>query len=595
MSNEQQNNFSAAPLVAIIVPIYNDAQYLACCLDSIKQQMADCWEAWLIDDCSDDDSVSIAQNYCKSDIRFHLLTNEKNSSAWVCRAKGILSVSPTVKYLMFCDADDTLQPSAVKTVCKEMNKKPVDILHFCTNVVNSSCRSTTDLSKYSKYLSPNKKYLRGRKVFQNFVDRNFEGHLWNKAFNAEFMKNIVEKIGSHHFLPKAQDKVLYWAAVFRENVTYRSITNKLYNYNGIEGNTDSMTLETSRYFFAQAYSENMISRISEESGMDMSEIRPVLEESRYNLIRHTVRALLKLPSTDRKKGFDLIRAHWTETFDGARIVCALAELAWNKQIEISDMLLGTELVNISKKSTDIKVIGTYYHRMDNGGIQRVIAKLAPIWHGMGYDVVLFTDCEPTENDYPLPDHVTRVKIDRGFSSCRSHNYKERGMSLAKLIRKHNVDCMIYHSYFSDVLLFDTCICKSMNIPFILYEHNVFSRFLRYNDRKFSSIPKYIKHSNAVVCLDDISANWWKYFNNNVFTVMNPLTFEPSDITVSKRDNHNILFLGRLVEEAKRPSHAIDIAARVIKKYPDAKLYGFGQCHLRPWNRYNRYHDQDLCP
>ena len=89
------------PRVAIIVPVYNDEKYLRTCLDSIRDQTADFWEAWLIDDCSTDGSVGIIQEYCEADSRFHHLHNEVNSSAWVSRAKGIMAISESVEYILF--------------------------------------------------------------------------------------------------------------------------------------------------------------------------------------------------------------------------------------------------------------------------------------------------------------------------------------------------------------------------------------------------------------------------------------------------------------------------------------------------------------
>ncbi len=564
--------------VAIIVPFYNDEKYIDNCLKSIKNQTAGYWEAWLIDDCSEDSSLSVAEKYCADDCRFHLIRNESNSSTWVCRAKGIIAASETVKYIMFCDADDTMLPKAVERVYKAMEKAPADILHFGANVVDKGGHSKRVIERYKRYISPNRRSLKGREVFNNFAERSFEGHLWNKAFNAVLLKGIIARTGVEHFLPKAQDKVLYWAAACGENVTYRSVKWKIYNYNygnGIEGNLKPTVAELRRYFFSQAYAENLICDITRTYVSDITAFQPMLDASRYNLIRHTVRTMLRLPMSDRKDALNLIKKYWNKEFDGAEIICALAETAWDKQPEISDMLLGVKIVECSEKSEGIKVIGTYYHRMDNGGIQRVIARLIPVWHKMGYEIVLFTDSKPSENDYDLPEYVVRVVVDRDFASCRAENYRERGMSLARLLKKYKVDCMVYHSYFSDVLLFDACVCKAMNVPFVLYQHNVFSRYLRYNDNRFSTIPIYARHANAVVCLDEISGHWWKNFNNNTFTVMNPLTFEPDKIKSSARDNHNILFVGRLVEESKRPSHAVDIAAKVIKRYPDAKLFIVG--------------------
>ena len=567
------------PLVSIVIPVYNDAKYLKKCLDSILAQTVDYWEVWMTDDCSTDESKTIMEKYCEKDSRFHMFVNNSNSSAWVGRAKGILATSSSVKYILFADADDTLQTNMVERTYIMMEENPVDILHFGTNVENCSGVSRKQIQAYTRYLQPPVKSLRGKEIFDSFVERKFEGHLWNKMFNAQLLKNVINHIGSDKILPKAQDKVLYWAVCwFKENLTYRGVEERLYNYNyglGVEGDKDRLTLEQYNQYLCQAWTEDTIASIMDEHPKDKEEYQDVLENSRYNLVKHSIKNYKRLANFDKATGLDKAASMWTESLDKARLVCALAEYTWNEQIELANILRNVEAFKTNKKGSNIKVIGTYYHRMDNGGIQRVIARIIEYWHRLNYKVVLFTDCDPTENDYVLPEYVERVKIARPQSKCKNTNYYERGMSFAKLIQKYQVDCMVYHSYFSDVLLYDTCICKGMDVPFILYEHNVFTKYIRYNDLKFATVPIMSKLADAIVCLDETDKQWWNCFNSNVHVVLNPLTFDLDKTRPAERNNQNILFLGRLVEEAKKPLDAISIAEKVISQYPNAKLFIVG--------------------
>lgn len=560
------------PLVSIIIPVFNDEEYIVRCLDSVKNQTVDFWEAWIIDDCSTDNSIAIAEEFCSNDPRFHIIKNEVNSSAWVGRAKGILASSESVKYIMFADADDSMTSNAVERAVELMERDPVDILHFGTNVENCD-------KNYLDYLQPPIKKLYGREIFDSFVERKFEGHLWNKLFNAQLLRDTINHIGADLYLPKAQDKTLYWAVCWqRDNLTYRGVEDKLYNYNfghGVEGNKDEITLDQFRQYLYQANSENVITDIMSGHPDEIAEYHEIMENSRYNLARHSARNWFRVCKSEKKDALEEMAKFWDRPLDNARLICALAEFSWSENIELSRIAEETAMFKTTKRADDIKVIGTYYHRMDNGGIQRVIAELVKFWHESGYKIVIFTDNDPQPDDYKLPGYVTRVRIARPFSKCTNKNYAERGMSFASLIQEYNVDCMVYHSYFSDVLLYDTLICKSMNVPFVLYYHNVFSRYLRYNDVKFSTIPEYSKLADALVCLDKTSAEWWKCFNGNVHTVLNPLTFDLDNTPNAGRENYNILFLGRLVEDAKHPLDSIDIIAKVVEKYPEAKLYIVG--------------------
>lgn len=566
------------PVIAIIVPSYNDEKYIRGCLDSIIAQTVPFWEAWIVDDCSEDKSAEIAEEYQNNDERFHLIRSCENLSAWTARAKGIMSVSPSVEYIMFADADDTLQPDAVERLFGMIRQTPVDILHFGTNVITCDNVSKESIKRYDKYLQPPKVSLRGEEVMKSFIAGDFEGHLWNKMFKASLLKKVISDVGVEIKLPKAQDKVLYWAVCCTGgNLSYRGVKRRLYNYNygrGTEGTVGSISLDECRKFFAQAMSENKIDEITRRSQIYDLSFDPILEKSRYNLIRHSVRNLLRLSRNDMVTGFNIITDYWNKEKDKADIVCALAEYSWKRQSEISDILYKSDFLKSSPKK-EIKVVGTFYHRMDNGGIQRVISLLTEIWHSMEYDVVLFTDCDPSPDDYPTPDYVIRVKTSCAISACNAGNYAERGKNLAHLLKKYSVDCMVYHSYFSNVLLYDTCICKAVNVPFVLYEHNVFSRYLLYNDPKFSTIPKFSRLSDAVACLDETSAQWWRCFNPNTYKVLNPLTFDLNACDPVSGRSRSILFLCRLEKKPKRPDHAVDIAEMVIKRFPDTKMFIVG--------------------
>ncbi|MCM1054532.1 MAG: glycosyltransferase [Bacteroides sp.] len=567
------------PLVAIIIPVYNDENYIRTCLDSIKNQTAVFWEVWLSDDCSTDNSPKIMKEYCEADSRFHYLRNETNSSAWVSRARGILSVSSSVKYIMFADADDSLQPNAVERAYELMEESPADILHFGTNVENYGNIPQKSMQNYIDYLQPPLVELQGKDIFESFIEHSFEGHLWNKMFNAKLLKSVIEKWGADRVLPKGQDKALYWAVCWhKEDLTYRGVEDKLYNYShglGVEGSQDTLTIERYRQYLAQVRTEDFISEIMKERPSEAADYAQIMEDSRLSLIRNTARSFTRLSSVDKAEGLDLFAEYWTRPLDKARFSAALAEFTWGAQIELADAVSRSKAFTVTKKSADIRVIGTYYHRMDNGGIQRVIAQLIPYWHELGYKVVVFTDYPREENDYEIPEYAERVSIGYSFSKNKRGKYVNRGKSLAQLLYEHKVDCMVYHSYFSDVLLYDMCVCKGLNVPFVIYEHNVFTRFIRYNDAKFTTVPVFAGLADGVVCLDDTSAMWWKNFNFNVHTVLNPLTFDLAEVAPAERNNHNILFLCRLNEEAKHPQDAITIMRELVKIMPDAKLYIVG--------------------
>ena len=65
-----------APLLSVIVPVYNTENYLSQCLDSIINQTYKNLEIILIDDGSKDSSGQICDRYASKDSRIKLIHQE---------------------------------------------------------------------------------------------------------------------------------------------------------------------------------------------------------------------------------------------------------------------------------------------------------------------------------------------------------------------------------------------------------------------------------------------------------------------------------------------------------------------------------------
>ena len=114
------------PVVSVIVPVYNTERYLARCLDSLINQTQKNIEILVIDDCSDDNSISIIQQFFEKDQRIKLIRHSENRGLGYTRNTGIKSAKG--EYLMFVDSDDFLEPNAVENLYEIAVKHDLDIL-----------------------------------------------------------------------------------------------------------------------------------------------------------------------------------------------------------------------------------------------------------------------------------------------------------------------------------------------------------------------------------------------------------------------------------------------------------------------------------
>ena len=103
--NNARNDYS--PKVSIIVPVYNAADYLVECLDSIICQTLYEIEILLVDDGSTDKSGEICDEYLKKDNRIRVL-HIKNSGVSVARNVGIDVAKG--EFIGFVDSDDYISP-----------------------------------------------------------------------------------------------------------------------------------------------------------------------------------------------------------------------------------------------------------------------------------------------------------------------------------------------------------------------------------------------------------------------------------------------------------------------------------------------------
>lgn len=111
-------------LVSIIIPVYNTANYLHRCFDSILNQSYENIEIILVDDGSTDDSLKICSEYESRDHRIHIYHIE-NSGVSAARNYGISKASGD--YLIFVDSDDWLELDAVETMLFNIQEKNADI------------------------------------------------------------------------------------------------------------------------------------------------------------------------------------------------------------------------------------------------------------------------------------------------------------------------------------------------------------------------------------------------------------------------------------------------------------------------------------
>ena len=114
-----------APLISVIVPVYNTEKYLHRCVDSIINQTYQNLEIILVDDGSTDSSGCICDEYAKKDERIKVIHKE-NAGQGV--ARNIALEYASGEYVGFVDSDDWIDPRMYQTLYTYAVKDQSDIV-----------------------------------------------------------------------------------------------------------------------------------------------------------------------------------------------------------------------------------------------------------------------------------------------------------------------------------------------------------------------------------------------------------------------------------------------------------------------------------
>lgn len=103
------------PLISLIVPIYNVANYLGLCLDSITKQTYSNIEILLINYGSSDGSKEICREFVNRDRRFHYFERENGD---LSDARNVGIIHSQGEFISFIDSDDWIDPTYVEDLYK---------------------------------------------------------------------------------------------------------------------------------------------------------------------------------------------------------------------------------------------------------------------------------------------------------------------------------------------------------------------------------------------------------------------------------------------------------------------------------------------
>ena len=108
--------------VSVLVAVYNAAEYLPQCLDSLLSQTLHDIEVICVDDASTDSSVDVLKRYAATDNRIKVICLKENGGQ--AHARNVALESATGEYVCFLDSDDWFANDSLEHCSKMMDDNP---------------------------------------------------------------------------------------------------------------------------------------------------------------------------------------------------------------------------------------------------------------------------------------------------------------------------------------------------------------------------------------------------------------------------------------------------------------------------------------
>ena len=171
-----------APLISVIVPVYNVERYLDRCIDSIVNQTYKNLEIILVEDGSPDNCSDMCDSWGEKDSRIKVIHQPNGGGG---KARNCALDCARGEYIAFVDSDDYIATCMFEVLYSEFSNN-VDIVEcdYC-KVKNSSKVFSKDIINYSTRIFTTAEAMR-----ENITGHFFQQVIWNKIYRKTVIGNI---------------------------------------------------------------------------------------------------------------------------------------------------------------------------------------------------------------------------------------------------------------------------------------------------------------------------------------------------------------------------------------------------------------------
>lgn len=174
------------PIVSVIIPAYNAADYIEQTLNSVCSQTLEDIEVIVVDDGSTDETRAIVSSFVERDRRVTLI-EQANQFAGIARNNGMDKASGD--YLYFLDADDYIEPDALESMLGAIRETGADIAIARSEGFDNQSSDKWLIGGVLENIPCNR--LVTQREYAAHLFSSFIGWPWDKLFR----KSFIDKTG----------------------------------------------------------------------------------------------------------------------------------------------------------------------------------------------------------------------------------------------------------------------------------------------------------------------------------------------------------------------------------------------------------------
>ncbi|RED19584.1 hypothetical protein BD847_3871 [Flavobacterium cutihirudinis] len=193
-------------VVSIIVPCYNQGQYLSRALESVLNQSFKHWECIIINDGSSDDTEEIAKEWLEKDVRFKYISQANRG---LSNARNVGINNSTGNYIQFLDADDCLNPEKLRKSFLEIKDQLIHNI-IITDFKMFKENTHDELSSYCELSQKNLSY---NEILYGW-DFKFNIPIHCGLFSASLFQNF-----RFPEILKAKEDWIMWLTFFQKDIS----------------------------------------------------------------------------------------------------------------------------------------------------------------------------------------------------------------------------------------------------------------------------------------------------------------------------------------------------------------------------------------